>query len=79
MRDFGFLIHDRRFAVPTLELVSVNNLDRAREPAKIRLAESPHHAVVDVLEDGLLVFGVGPPETLRDQKISSPASLSTRA
>jgi len=61
MRDFTFLIHDQRYSVPTLQLVSVPNPGVARELASARLAASPEHLAVDVLEDGVLLFRVGAP------------------
>jgi len=73
MRDFTFLIHDRRYSVPTLQLVSAPSSVRAREIASARLAASPEHLAVDVLEDGVLLFREGPPT------VSSPAVLQRQS
>jgi hypothetical protein len=56
MRTFSFYIHDRRYSVPTLQIVTVRDEDRARELARQRLEEAEHHLAVEVLEDQTELF-----------------------
>lgn len=56
MRTFSFYIHDRRYSVPTLQLVTVRDEDRARELALQRLEETDHHLAVEVVEGQTELF-----------------------
>lgn len=56
MRTFSFYIHDRRYSVPTLHIVTVRDEDRARELAQQRLEDGDHHLVVEVLEGQTELF-----------------------
>ncbi|MES2034567.1 MAG: hypothetical protein V4466_10345 [Pseudomonadota bacterium] len=56
MRTFSFYIHDRRYSVPTLQLVTVRDESRARELALARLEETEHHLSVEVVEDQTELF-----------------------
>jgi hypothetical protein len=58
MRTFTFLVHDDRYAVPTVALVSVADEQRARTLATARLMESAHHTSVEVLDDDTVLFSV---------------------
>ncbi|MDO9472721.1 MAG: hypothetical protein Q7J28_06660 [Caulobacter sp.] len=50
MRTFSFYIHDQRYSVPTLQIVTVRDEERARELAQQRLYEGEHHLAVEVVE-----------------------------
>ncbi|MDP2260354.1 MAG: hypothetical protein Q8J89_11630 [Caulobacter sp.] len=50
LRTFSFYIHDRRYSVPTLQIVTVRDEGRARELAQQRLDEGEHHLAVEVVE-----------------------------
>jgi hypothetical protein len=56
MRLFSFYIHDRRYSVPTLQIVPARDEDRARELARQRLEESDDHLSVEVSEEDTDVF-----------------------
>ncbi|WP_150131337.1 hypothetical protein [Caulobacter mirabilis] len=58
MRTFSFYIHDRRYSVPTLQLVTVRDEDRARELARQRLEETEEHLAVEVTEGAVELFRV---------------------
>jgi hypothetical protein len=58
MRTFTFLVHDDRYAVPTVGLVSAADETRAKHLATERLVESAHHTRVDVLNDDTRLFSV---------------------
>ena len=48
MRSFSFYIEDDRYSVPTLEFVTVKDVERARELATTRLTLSPHLRRIEV-------------------------------
>jgi len=50
MRTFSFYIHDKRYSVPTLQIVTVRDEERARELAQQRLYEGEHYLAVEVVE-----------------------------
>lgn len=56
MRTFSFYIHDRRYSVPTLQLVTVRDEERARELARQRLDETEEHLAVEVVEGQTELF-----------------------
>jgi len=56
IRTFSFYIHDRRYSVPTLQLVTVRDEARARELARLRLEETEEHLYIEVLEDQTELF-----------------------
>lgn len=56
LRTFSFYIHDKRYSVPTLQIVTVRDEDRARELAQQRLDEGDHHLAVEVLEGQTELF-----------------------
>ena len=56
MRTFSFYIHDKRYSVPTLQLVTVRDEARARELARQRLEETDHHLYIEVVEDQTELF-----------------------
>ena len=58
MRTFSFYIHDRRYSVPTLQLVTVRDEARARELANQRLQETEEHLAVEVVEGATELFRV---------------------
>lgn len=56
MRTFSFYIHDKRYSVPTLQIVTVRDEARARELASQRLDETDHHLEVEVHEEDTELF-----------------------
>ena len=58
MRTFSFYIHDRRYTVPTLQIVTVRDEARARELAQQRLDEADHHLAVEVVEGQQELFRI---------------------
>ena len=56
LRTFSFYIHDKRYSVPTLQIVTVRDEDRARELAQQRLDEGDHHLAVEVVEGQTELF-----------------------
>lgn len=64
MRTFSFYIHDRRYSVPTLQLVTVRDENRARELARARLEETEHHLSIEVVEDQTELFRLSREATL---------------
>jgi hypothetical protein len=59
VRSFEVYVHDDRYSVLTLHMISVKDESRAREIAEGLMAESAHHLGVEVAEDGRRLFGVG--------------------
>lgn len=56
MRTFVFLIHDQRYSVPTLAIVTAPDEAGARVLAEQRLAETSHYEAIEVLEDETELF-----------------------
>ncbi|HYE47573.1 MAG TPA: hypothetical protein VEA44_17540 [Caulobacter sp.] len=56
MRTFSFYIHDRRYSVPTLQIVDAPDEDHARELAQKRLDETMAHLAIEVVEDDQRLF-----------------------
>lgn len=56
LRTFSFYIHDQRYSVPTLQIVTVHDEARARELAQAHLDEGDHHLAVDVVEGQTELF-----------------------
>ena len=67
MRDFTMYIEDDRYNVATLRLVTARDPARARALALKCLAESPHHLMVEVCEEGRLLFKVARDEASRSK------------
>jgi hypothetical protein len=55
MKTYVLYIHDDRYAVPTLDTITVGGDERARELAGERLASSPHYYAADLWEGDRLV------------------------
>jgi hypothetical protein len=58
VRTFSFMIQDDRYTVPTVALVDARDGGHARDLAARRVAESPHHLAVEVLEGEAFLFTV---------------------
>ena len=58
MLTFTFYIRDKRFSVPGVAFVIVEDEARARELAVRRLMESAHYTAIDVYEGEDLKFSV---------------------
>jgi hypothetical protein len=56
MRTFLFLINDRRYSVPTLNIVTAPDEATARALAQQRLDETDHHFAVEVLDGSKELF-----------------------
>ena len=56
---FEIFVDDRRYAVPTLHLVSAADERGAREIADRLLSESIHHVGAEVWWEGKLLVGLG--------------------
>ena len=56
MRTFSFYIQDRRYSVPTLQIVTVRDDARARELAQQRLDENEHYMSIEVVEEQSELF-----------------------
>jgi hypothetical protein len=52
MQTYQLYIDDDRYSVATLNLVVVENADRARSRAETTMLESPHHLGVEVPRGG---------------------------
>ncbi len=59
MRVFQLYIHDNRYSVPTLSLVTATDPEDARALALSLMAEREHHLGVEVFEAGARLFGLG--------------------
>lgn len=56
MRTFVFLIHDRRYSVPTLHIAVAPDEAAARTLAGRWLDETPHHLAIEVLDGATELF-----------------------
>lgn len=56
MRIFSFYIHDSRYSVPTLQIVSAADEAQARALAQVRLDEAMAHLAIEVMEDDRTLF-----------------------
>ena len=56
MRTFSCFITDDRYSVPTLAFLIADDERRARQLARQRLMDSPHHLRIELLEDGRPVY-----------------------
>ncbi|THD82712.1 MAG: hypothetical protein E7812_01135 [Phenylobacterium sp.] len=75
MNTFEAFIHDDRYTVPTLHLVSAVDEGAARDAADALLRASPHHLGVELCRNGEQIAALGvcvdrwpsdtPPERLR--------------
>lgn len=59
MRTFSFFIHDRRYSVLTLSLVSALDEAGARALAWQRLEETDDHLAIEVTEGSTELFRLG--------------------
>ncbi|MBI1406451.1 MAG: hypothetical protein GC145_10030 [Caulobacter sp.] len=56
MRIFSFYIHDSRYSVPTLQIVSAEDEVQVRTLAQSRLDEAMAHLAIEVMEDDQPLF-----------------------
>ena len=56
MRTYALYIHDRRYSVPTLKIVTAGDELDARELAQKHLEDGDHHLAVEVLEGQTELF-----------------------
>jgi hypothetical protein len=59
VKTFEVYVHDDRYSVLTLHIISVRDEARVKEIAERLMAESEHHLGVEVSEDGRRLFGLG--------------------
>jgi hypothetical protein len=52
MTAFEVFVHDDRYSVPTLQLISAEDDFEARRAADVLLRASPHHLGVELWRDG---------------------------
>jgi hypothetical protein len=77
LRTFSFYIHDQRYSVPTLQIVTVRDEERARELAQQRLAEGEHHLAIEVVEDQVELFRLERQGARRPScQLKNPSALS---
>ncbi len=60
MRDFELYIDDARYETPALVFARMSDERRVREFAQQKLDEDKRHRGVDVCENGVLLFRLGP-------------------
>ena len=58
MHTFSFFIEDDRYSVPTLQIMLLRDIERAKELAADRLRASPHHVSIEVSEGSHPLFRV---------------------
>jgi hypothetical protein len=58
VRAFSFFIEDDRYNVPTLQIMLLRDIERAKELAADRLKASPHHLSIEVSEGSHPLFRV---------------------
>jgi len=56
---FEIFVHDDRYSVPTLHLVTVISEAVARDVAEAMLRANPHHLGVELCRDGLQLMALG--------------------
>ena len=59
MNAFEVFVHDDRYSVPTLQLISADDDFEARQAAAALLRASPHHLGVELWRGGDLVAALG--------------------
>lgn len=59
MTAFEVFVHDDRYSVPTLQLISADDDFEAREAAKALLRASPHHLGVELWRGGDQIAALG--------------------
>jgi hypothetical protein len=59
MTAFEVFVHDDRYSVPTLHLISAADDRDARETADALLRASPHHLGVELWRDGDQIAALG--------------------
>jgi hypothetical protein len=57
--DYEVYIHDTRYLVPSLYLISASSVERALKLAEQLWRESPHHRGVEVRQDGARIAVLG--------------------
>ena len=55
MKTYVLYVHDDRYSVPTLDTITVDGDERARQLAAERLAASPRYFMVELWEEDRLV------------------------
>lgn len=59
MAAFEVFVHDDRYSVPTLHLISAADDSDARDAASALLGASPHHLGVELWRDGDQIAALG--------------------
>lgn len=59
MNGYEVFVHDDRYSVPTLYLITADDLAHARESADAMLRASPHHLGIELWTDGEQVAAIG--------------------
>ncbi len=72
MRTFSLYIHDSRYSVPTLQLITASDEEKVRQLAQARLDEAMEHLAIEVLEDDLPLFELRRPEVASQMTSESP-------
>ena len=70
MNTFEAFIHDDRYTVPTLHLVSAEDEAAARGAADALLRASPHHLGVELCRNGEQIAALG---VCAERRLSDPA------
>ena len=72
MIAFELFVHDDRYSVPTLHLISADDERAARRAAQAMLRSSPHHLGVELCRDGELLQARGACEERRPTETAGP-------
>jgi len=59
MTSFEVFVHDDRYSVPTLQLISADDDFEAREAAQALLRASPHHLGIELWRGGDMIAALG--------------------
>lgn len=59
MNGYEVFVHDDRYSVPTLHLISAADLGDARRAADALLCASPHHLGVELWSGGEQILALG--------------------
>jgi hypothetical protein len=73
-QTFEIYVHDTRYAVPTLVLISAGTERRAWARARELLLESPFHTHVEIDCDGVRLFTIERDAALAGQGVDAQAS-----
>jgi len=71
---FELFIHDERYSVPTLRLISANGEAEARTIAEAVLGEGPHHLGVELCLEGARLLSLGSVGAARPSSEGSSAA-----